>query len=90
MTGEMRNKLAEILDKVKEPENGMSISQMGLVAGIKHNNKTNEFSVYMYTLETAKACCMVFQLNAYAAIETLLKTEIEKEFPGNKVVFKNP
>ena len=90
MTKETRNKLAEILDRVKEQENGMSVSQMELVAGIKHNDKTNEFSVYMYTLKTAKACCAVFQLNAYAVIETLLKTEIEKEFPGNKVVFKNP
>lgn len=90
MTIAMRNKLAEILDRVKEPENGMSVNRMELVAGIKYNDKTNEFSVYMYTPETAKACCMVFQLNAYAAIETLLKAEIEKEFPGNKVIFKNP
>ncbi|GBD90682.1 hypothetical protein BMS3Abin04_01399 [bacterium BMS3Abin04] len=90
MTKAMRNKLAEILDRVKEPENGIPLSRMELVAGIKYNYKTNEFSVYMYTLETVKACCMVFQLNEYAAIETLLKTEIEKEFPGNKVVFKNP
>jgi len=90
MTKAMRNKLAEILDRVKEPENGMSLSRMELVAGIKYNNKTNEFSVYMYTLETAKACCMVFQLNAYSTIETLLKEALEKEFPNSKVVFKNP
>jgi len=90
MTKEMKNKLAEILDRVKDPENGVSISQLGLVAGIKYYDKANEFSVYMYTLETAKACCMVFQLNAYGVIERLLKEEIEKEFPNQTVLFQTP
>ena len=90
MTAEIKNKLAEILNRVKDPENGMSVSEMNLVAGIKLNEATNEFEVYMYTPETAKACCVVYQLNAYATVENLLKEGIETEFPNNTVVFKNP
>ncbi len=90
MKKEMRNKLADILDRVKDPENGTSITQMNLIAGIKYNNLAKEFEVYMYSLKKAKACCVLFQLNAYAQIEEMLKKEIEKEFPNNFVVFKNP
>jgi len=85
----MRNKLAAILDRVKDPENGTSVSQMNLVAGIKYNNLAKEFAVYMYSVKAAKACCVVFQLSAYAQIEGMLKKEIEEEFPNNFVVFKN-
>ncbi len=86
----MRTKLADILDRVKDPENGTSIAQLNLVAGIKYNNLAKEFEVYMYSVKPAKACCILFQLNAYAQIEELLKKEIEIEFPNNIVVFKNP
>jgi len=89
MTEESKNKLAEILCNIKEPGTGMSLSKMNLVAGIKHNHMTNELEVFMETFETAKACFIVFQLNSYADIETRLKLAIEKEFPNNKVVFKN-
>ena len=43
----------------------------------------------MYTVKPAKVCCVVFQLNAYAQIEEMLKKEIEEEFPDNSVIFKN-
>jgi len=89
MTNETKTKLADILDRVKDPEDGMSVRQMNLVAGIKQNPETRDFEVYMYKLQPAKACCVVFQMSAYSTIELLLKKEIEKEFPGNSVVFKN-
>ena len=90
MTEETKNKLAKILNEVKDPENGLSVSRMGLVAGIKLKEETKEFQVYMYSIETDKACCVVFQLNVYATIEHALKEAIEGEFPGYKVVFRNP
>lgn len=89
MTNEIRNKLADIIDRVKDPENGVSVSQMNLVAGIKHHQETNEFEVYMNAIGSTKACCMVLQLNAYSTMELLLKKEIEKEFPDSKIVFMN-
>ena len=90
MKKEMRAKLADLLDRVKDPENGTSISQMNLIAGIKYNNPAKEIEVYMYSVKPAKACCVVFQLTAYAQIEEMLKKEIEEEFPNDIVVFKNP
>lgn len=85
----MRNRLAAVLDRVKDPENGTSVAQLNLVAGIKYNDQAKEFAVYMYTVKPAKVCCVVFQLNAYAQIEEMLKKEIEEEFPDNSVIFKN-
>jgi len=80
----------DISDRVKDPENGTSISQINLVAGIKYKNLDMKFEVYMYSVKTTKACCVFFQLNAYAQTEALLKKEIETKLPNNIVVFKNP
>jgi len=89
MRKEIRDKLADILDRVKDPENGTSVAQINLVAGIKYNNLAKEFEVYMNTVKLAKACCALFQLHAYSEMEEVLKREIEKEFPNNTTVFKN-
>ena len=61
MRKEVRNKLATILDRVKDPESGTSVAKMNLVAGIKYNEPAKEFEVYMHSVKTAKACCVVFQ-----------------------------
>ncbi len=90
MNQEMKNKLSNILDEVKDPETGLPVSQLGLIEGIKHKADLNELLVYMNSLETAKACCMVSQFLGYAKIEELLKEALEKEFPNQTVVFQNP
>lgn len=64
MRKEVRNKLAAVLDRVKDPESGTSVTQMNLVAGIKYNSLAKEFAVYMYPVKSAKTCCVAFQLNA--------------------------
>lgn len=81
MRKEIRDKLADILDRVKDPENGTSVAQMNLVAGIKYNNLSREFEVYMNSVKSAKARCALFQLHAYSVME--------KEFPNDTVVLKN-
>ncbi len=84
----MKQKLAAVLDRVKDPENGMSVSEMGLVAGIKYREAEQLFKVYLYPAEGAKACCVILQLHAYSTMEHLLEEEITKEFPGHQVVFE--
>jgi len=82
--------LADILDTVIEPESNLSISELAIVAGIKHDEDNKQFLVYMNPLDKAKACCMVFQLVGYSEVEVLLKEAIEHFFPTQTVVFKNP
>lgn len=84
----IRNKLAAVLDRVKDPENGMPVSEMGLVAGIKYKDAAHLFEIYFYPAEGAKACCVLLQMNAYSTMEKLIKEEMEKEFPYDKVIFK--
>jgi len=90
MTEDIWNKLADILDTVIEPESNLSISELAIVAGIKHDEDNKQFLVYMNPLDKAKACCMVFQLVGYSEVEVLLKEAIEHFFPTQTVVFKNP
>lgn len=89
MTNDTKVRLSDILDRVKDPQNGVSISQMNLVAGIKQHEEANEFIVYFNAIASAKACCVIFQLSTFSTMETLLKVEIEKEFAGSKVLFAN-
>ncbi len=88
MNRETKNRLQQVLDRVKDPENGMPVSDMNLVAGIKYREAKLLFEVYLYPSQGAKACCLLLQLNAYSTMEQLLKKEITTEFPDHRVVFK--
>ena len=89
MEEKMKNKLSSILERVKEPQSGLSISEMGYVAGIKHEPITNKLIVVTDTRITPKACCMVFNLFGISRIENLLTDELKKEFPELEVKFVN-
>ncbi len=87
MDRETKNRLQQVLDRVKDPENGMSVSEMGLVAGIKYKQTERIFEVYLYPAQGAKACCLFLQMNAYSTMEQLLKKEMITEFPNHRVIF---
>jgi metal-sulfur cluster biosynthetic enzyme len=83
----MKKKLANLLDRVKEPQSGLTLSQLGMVAGIKHEPITNKLIVVTDPLITSKACCMVFNIYEVGEIEDLISFELKKEFPDLDVEF---
>lgn len=89
MTEEMKEKLGEILDSTIDPESGMSVSQMGLVKGIKYNSIAHKFFVYLNQFKLAKAQGLVFLFSGQKPIVDMLEEKIIKEFPGMSVQFIN-
>jgi len=85
----MKKKLSDLLDRVKEPQSGLTISQLGMIEGIKHEPITNKLLVVTNPQITSKACCMVFNLFEVGEIEDLIAFELKKEFPNVEVEFTN-
>ncbi len=87
MEESMKKKLAQILDRVKESQSGLTLSQLDIVAGIKHEPVTNRLIVVTDPSITSKVCCMVFDIYGVGEIEDLIASELKKEFPGFSVEF---
>ncbi len=87
MEEQMRNKLANLLDKVKEPKSGLTLNQLGIIEGIKHEPVTNKLIVVTDPSLTFKACCMVFNIYELGELENMIASELVKEFPGVQVEF---
>jgi metal-sulfur cluster biosynthetic enzyme len=83
----MKKKLAELLDRVKEPQSGLTISQLGMVIGIRFEPITKKLIVVTNPQITSKACCMVFNIYELGKIEELITAELNKEFPELNVEF---
>lgn len=89
MDDEMRNKLGEILDEVVDPESGLPISELGLVAGIKYNTIAEKLLVFMNPITSIKAYSLVYNFFGYGKIEELIREALQKEFPYLTIVFVN-
>jgi len=89
MDDEMREKLDKILDEVIDYESGLSINELGLVAGIKHNTIADKLIVYIKPINAGKAYSMVYHLWGYGKIEKELREALQKEFPYLRIEFKN-
>lgn len=87
MEESMKKKLAQILDRVKEPQSGLPLSQLGIVAGIKLEPITNRLIVVTDPSITSKVCCIVFNIYGVGEIEDLIASELKKEFPDLTVEF---
>ncbi|GAB1483869.1 hypothetical protein MASR2M78_26850 [Treponema sp.] len=81
---EIAEKIEAILAKVKEPETGLSISDLQLVKRISYSEERNAFLIIM-DIAQPKISCMVCGLvteHIRAGIERMLKEEFEASFPG--------
>lgn len=86
MDAEMTKKIDGVLDRVKEPETGLSISELGLVSRLRYSAKHKKLAVFTKPLDTNRHyCCTVLQgLLIKGAYERLTK-EFQKEFPDLQI-----
>jgi metal-sulfur cluster biosynthetic enzyme len=82
MTPLMKQKIEEVLDRVKEPETGLSIAQLGLVERLRYSKSKKKLSVILSALNRGQhKCCMVIQGLLLSSILNSLTEEFKKEFP---------
>ena len=85
----MIRKIDSVLDNVKEPESGLSISQLGLIARVRYVEKNNKLYVFAHTFSNSHGCCTLLSL--YEQLDTFrhLERELKKEFPEYSIEIVN-
>ena len=86
MDAGMTKKIDGVLDRVKEPETGLSMSELGLVSRLRYSAKHKKLAVFTKPLDTNRHyCCTVLQgLLIKGTFERLTK-EFQKEFPDLQI-----
>lgn len=85
----MVKKIDSILERVKEPESGLSISDLGFVERIRFSANKNRFYVFTKALHQTHGCCTLLSLVQQTDVLSDLRREFEKEFPENWVEIVN-
>ena len=83
----MTQKIDAVLDRVKEPESGLSISQLGLVKKLRHNKNRKKLTVYINTIGPSKGCCALMSTMLLSTTLENLAGEFKREFPDLSVEF---
>lgn len=78
----MKQKIDAVLDRVKEPETGLTIAQLGLVERLRYSEQKKKLSVFLSTINRNQhRCCTIIQGLLLSSILNSLTEEFKKEFP---------
>ena len=79
----MKQKIDHVLDRVKEPETGLSIAQLGLVERIRYHQEKNKLTAFSCNLQhNPHYCCTVIQGLLISSTLNSLTEAFQKEFPN--------
>ena len=82
MDASMKEKIDTILDTVKEPETGLTMSQLGFVERIRYSEKQKKLTVFSCNLRAnQKLCCTVIQGVLISGTKNALSEAFQKAFP---------
>jgi len=77
----MKKKLQSVLDRVKEPETNMALSELGLVERFRFYPEQKKLSVFLNPLKPGKVCCAIISSLLLSSTIKDLMNELQKEFP---------
>ena len=82
MTPEMKQKIDAVLDRVKEPETGLSIAQIGLVERLRYSESNQKLLVILNAVNRrTPKCCAIIQGLLLSSVLKSITEEFQKEFP---------
>jgi len=76
----IQKKIDRVLDRIKDPQSGMTIAQLGLVGKIRYVEKCRKLIVFLNRLGKGKTCCAALNIVLLADFETAIKEGLETEF----------
>ena len=86
MDAEMTKKIDGVLDRVKEPETGLSMSELGRVSRLRYSEKLKKLAVFTTPLESNRHyCCTVLQGLLIKGTFERLTEEFQREFPDLQI-----
>lgn len=85
----MKRAIDAVLDRVKDPESGYSVADLGVVTRLRYNDRENELYVFTDFGAHQPGCltCVGIASMIRDTLERRLTEEFEAEFPSVRVVF---
>lgn len=77
----MKKKLQAVLERVKEPETNLAISELGLVERFRYHPEQKKLSVFINPIKPGKICCSIISSLLLSSTLKNLMNELQKEFP---------
>jgi len=77
----MKEKLQSVLERVKDPETNVAISELGLVERFRYYPKQKKLSIFLNPVRPGKVCCSIISSLLLSATLRDLMNELKKEFP---------
>jgi len=77
----MKKKLQSVLERVKDPETNMAISELGLVERFRYHQEQKKLSVFFNPVRPGKVCCSIISSLLLSSTLKDLMNELQKEFP---------
>ncbi|MFH1935875.1 MAG: hypothetical protein ABIN18_30450 [Pseudomonadota bacterium] len=77
----MKKKLQSVLERVKDPETNLAISELGLVERFRYHPAQNKLSVFLNPVRPGKVCCSIISSLLLSSTLKDLMNELHKEFP---------
>jgi len=82
MDTSMKQRIDAVLDRVREPESGLSIAQLGLVEKLRYSPGKKKLYVFTSFIKpNHHYCCTVLQGMLISGTLKSLSAELQKEFP---------
>jgi metal-sulfur cluster biosynthetic enzyme len=83
----IQEKIDRVLDRIKDPQSGMTLLQLGLVKKIRYVEKRRKLIVFFNRLGHCKACCAALNMVMLADFENAINEGLKAEFPQFSVAF---
>ena len=77
----MKKKLQSVIERVKDPETNVAISELGLVERFRYYPEQKKLSVFLNPVRPGKVCCSIISSLLLSSILKDLMNELQKEFP---------
>jgi len=90
MDDSMKQKIDRVLDKVKEPESGLSVGEIGLVQKLRYSASKRTLYVFRNQILPSKGCCTLISNMLLETTQKSLIEELEGAFPDLSVVMVVP
>ena len=89
MNKEMKDKIDSVLDRVRDPESGLSVSELGLVKKLRYSEEKKHLYVFTDFQSHQPGCftCAAIASLVSATIRKNLEDELKKEFSDLTVEF---
>ena len=76
----MKKTLQAALDRVKDPETGLSVAQLGLVQKIRYDKENKKLLVFLTFIRPGPVCCSILSGMVLSTVKKNLQMELERVF----------